>query len=160
MVIMHRVLMVYFRQLPLIIAWLLMLPDVSWSWQVNFAFELFQATKDGAYLSRHAGIRAGVPIPVAALTVNRMCGSGFQAVVSGAHVGITFSIRLHWLVDCWRIVLIWNYLNMFIWLDDLIHIYDAHVPSSELGVLSPDRGSDFFVSTHCSCTISKCLTNS
>ena len=38
----------------------------------------------GPYLARHVGLKAGVPIPVPALTVNRLCGSGFQGVVSGA----------------------------------------------------------------------------
>lgn len=36
------------------------------------------------YLARHVGLKSGVPVPVPALTVNRLCGSGFQAVVSGA----------------------------------------------------------------------------
>ncbi|XP_070566230.1 3-ketoacyl-CoA thiolase, mitochondrial-like [Ptychodera flava] len=42
------------------------------------------SAKDGAYLARHAGLKAGVPVEVPALTVNRLCGSGFQAVVSGS----------------------------------------------------------------------------
>ncbi|MDZ5649619.1 beta-ketothiolase BktB [Nitrospirillum sp. BR 11828] len=37
-----------------------------------------------AYLARVAGIGAGVPVEVPALTVNRLCGSGLQAVVSAA----------------------------------------------------------------------------
>jgi acetyl-CoA acetyltransferase family protein len=43
-----------------------------------------QTSSDAIYLARHVGLRAGVPVPVPALTVNRLCGSGFQAVVSGA----------------------------------------------------------------------------
>ena len=39
---------------------------------------------DAIYGARHVGLRAGLPIEVPALTVNRLCGSGFQAVVSGA----------------------------------------------------------------------------
>jgi acetyl-CoA acyltransferase 2 len=46
---------------------------------------IFHATKDGAYTSRHAAIRVGVPYPVPSLAINRMCGSGFQSVVTGAH---------------------------------------------------------------------------
>lgn len=42
-----------------------------------------QSNKDTPYLSRHVGLRVGVPQDVPALTVNRLCGSGFQAVVSG-----------------------------------------------------------------------------
>jgi acetyl-CoA C-acetyltransferase/acetyl-CoA acyltransferase 2 len=43
-----------------------------------------QTAPDAIYHARHVGLRAGVPIGVPALTVNRLCGSGFQAVVSGA----------------------------------------------------------------------------
>jgi len=43
-----------------------------------------QTSPDAIYHARHVGLRAGVPVPVPALTVNRLCGSGFQAVVSGA----------------------------------------------------------------------------
>ena len=32
------------------------------------------------YGARHVGLKAGVPIEVPALTVNRLCGSGIQAV--------------------------------------------------------------------------------
>jgi acetyl-CoA C-acetyltransferase/acetyl-CoA acyltransferase 2 len=45
-----------------------------------------QTSSDAIYLSRHAGLRAGLPIPVPALTVNRLCGSGFEAVVQGARL--------------------------------------------------------------------------
>jgi len=43
-----------------------------------------QTSTDAPYLARHAALMAGIPIPVPALTVNRLCGSGFQSVVSGA----------------------------------------------------------------------------
>ncbi len=43
-----------------------------------------QTSADAIYHARHVGLRAGVPIGVPALTVNRLCGSGFQAVVNGA----------------------------------------------------------------------------
>ncbi|MCX4244097.1 acetyl-CoA C-acetyltransferase [Paraliomyxa miuraensis] len=43
-----------------------------------------QTSADALYMARHVGLKAGVPVPVPALTVNRLCGSGFQAVVSGA----------------------------------------------------------------------------
>lgn len=43
-----------------------------------------QTSADAIYGARHIGLRAGVPIEVRALTVNRLCGSGFQAVVSAA----------------------------------------------------------------------------
>jgi acetyl-CoA acyltransferase 2 len=43
-----------------------------------------QTSKDAIYLARHIGLRAGAPQDTPALSVNRLCGSGFQAVVSGA----------------------------------------------------------------------------
>ncbi|CAD6193013.1 unnamed protein product [Caenorhabditis auriculariae] len=42
------------------------------------------SSRDGIYLTRHIGLKAGVPQNVGALTVNRLCGSGFQAVVNAA----------------------------------------------------------------------------
>jgi acetyl-CoA acyltransferase 2 len=44
---------------------------------------VMQSSSDAAYISRHAALRAGVPIHVPALTVNRLCGSGFQSIISG-----------------------------------------------------------------------------
>ncbi|MGI9043640.1 MAG: acetyl-CoA C-acyltransferase [Gemmatimonadaceae bacterium] len=44
---------------------------------------LFTAT-DSAYFSRHVALKAGCSIDSSALTVNRLCGSGFQSVMSGA----------------------------------------------------------------------------
>lgn len=43
-----------------------------------------QTSADAIYLARHVGLRAGVPEEVPALTINRLCGSGFQAIASGA----------------------------------------------------------------------------
>jgi acetyl-CoA acyltransferase 2 len=40
---------------------------------------------DGGYIARHASLRIGVPNDKTALTVNRLCGSGFQAIVNGIH---------------------------------------------------------------------------
>src|SRR6266702_8646208 len=45
---------------------------------------VLQTSGDAIYHARHVGLRAGVPVAVPALTVNRLCGSGFQAVISGA----------------------------------------------------------------------------
>ncbi|PVV02557.1 hypothetical protein BB560_002983 [Smittium megazygosporum] len=41
-----------------------------------------QTSKDAAYLARHVGLRSGLPIEVPALTLNRLCGSGFQSIIS------------------------------------------------------------------------------
>jgi len=43
-----------------------------------------QTSSDAMYLARHAALQAGLPEEVPALTVNRLCGSGFQAVTQGA----------------------------------------------------------------------------
>jgi acetyl-CoA acetyltransferase family protein len=43
-----------------------------------------QTSSDALYGARHVGLKAGIPEKVPALTVNRICGSGLQAVVSGA----------------------------------------------------------------------------
>lgn len=41
-------------------------------------------SSDSIYFSRHVALKAGCRLETPALTVNRLCGSGFQAVVSGA----------------------------------------------------------------------------
>jgi acetyl-CoA acetyltransferase family protein len=43
-----------------------------------------QTSADAIYLARHVGLRAGLPERVPAVTVNRLCGSGFEAIVQGA----------------------------------------------------------------------------
>lgn len=43
-----------------------------------------QTSPDAIYMARHIGLRAGVPLEVPALTLNRLCGSGFEAVAEGA----------------------------------------------------------------------------
>lgn len=45
---------------------------------------VMQTSADALYCARHVGLRSGVPIEVPALTVNRLCGSGFEAVIQGA----------------------------------------------------------------------------
>jgi len=46
---------------------------------------VIQTSKDAAYVSRHVGLRIGLPEHVPAVTVNRLCGSGFQAIVDATH---------------------------------------------------------------------------
>jgi acetyl-CoA acetyltransferase family protein len=48
-----------------------------------------QTSGDALYGARHVGLRAGLPIETPALTVNRLCGSGMQAIVNGAHMIMT-----------------------------------------------------------------------
>jgi acetyl-CoA acetyltransferase family protein len=45
-----------------------------------------QTSGDALYGARHVGLRAGLPIDAPALTVNRLCGSGMQAIVSAAQM--------------------------------------------------------------------------
>ena len=46
---------------------------------------VLQSSSDAIYLARHVGLRSGVPKEVPALTVNRLCGSGFEAIVLAKH---------------------------------------------------------------------------
>ncbi|MFZ5470667.1 MAG: acetyl-CoA C-acetyltransferase [Myxococcota bacterium] len=50
---------------------------------------VIQTSADAIYLPRHVGLRSGVPVPVPALGVNRLCGSGFQAFVTAAELMLT-----------------------------------------------------------------------
>ena len=45
-----------------------------------------QTSSNAVYGARHVGLKAGVPDHVPALTVNRLCGSGIQSIVSGAQL--------------------------------------------------------------------------
>jgi acetyl-CoA acyltransferase 2 len=45
---------------------------------------VLQTSADALYGARHIALKAGIPIEVPALTVNRLCGSGLQAAISGA----------------------------------------------------------------------------
>ena len=47
---------------------------------------VLHTSTDAIYGARHVGLKAGVPVEVPALTVNRLCGSGLQAAVSGAQM--------------------------------------------------------------------------
>ncbi len=45
-----------------------------------------QTSGDAIYGARHVALKAGVPFDRPALTVNRLCGSGVQSIISGAHL--------------------------------------------------------------------------
>jgi len=47
---------------------------------------VLQTSSDAVYGARHVALKSGVPLEVPALTVNRLCGSGIQAAVSGAQL--------------------------------------------------------------------------
>jgi acetyl-CoA acyltransferase 2 len=46
---------------------------------------VLQSSSDAVYGARHVALKAGVPVNVPALTVNRLCGSGIEAAIQGAH---------------------------------------------------------------------------
>lgn len=54
--------------------------------QVDHTFfgNALQTSADAIYLARHVALRSGIPQESGALTVNRLCGSGFEAIVQGA----------------------------------------------------------------------------
>ncbi|MBI4316377.1 MAG: acetyl-CoA C-acetyltransferase [Chloroflexi bacterium] len=45
---------------------------------------VLHTSADATYISRHVGLKAGLPIESSALTLNRQCGSGLEAVLTGA----------------------------------------------------------------------------
>jgi acetyl-CoA acyltransferase 2 len=45
-----------------------------------------QTSADAIYLARHVGLKAGLPIEAPAVTVNRLCGSGFEAITQAAQL--------------------------------------------------------------------------
>ena len=45
-----------------------------------------QTSGDSLYGARHVALKAGLPIEVPALTVNRLCGSGVQSIVNAAQM--------------------------------------------------------------------------
>jgi acetyl-CoA acetyltransferase family protein len=59
--------------------------NAEWVGHVVFG-NVLQTSVDAIYGARHIALRAGVPVEVPALTVNRLCGSGIQAAISGAQL--------------------------------------------------------------------------
>lgn len=51
---------------------------------VNMGSVIQISSTDGPYIARHVGLRVGVKETTPCLTLNRLCGSGFQSVVSSA----------------------------------------------------------------------------
>ena len=47
---------------------------------------VLQSSPDAVYGARHVGLDAGLPVEVPALTVNRLCGSGIQAAITGSQM--------------------------------------------------------------------------
>ncbi len=49
-----------------------------------FVGNALQTSPDAIYGARHVALKAEIPIERPALTVNRLCGSGIQSIISGA----------------------------------------------------------------------------
>ncbi|GIM47997.1 acetyl-CoA acetyltransferase [Collibacillus ludicampi] len=49
-----------------------------------FVGNVIHTSKNASYLARHIALHANVPVQSPALSVNRLCGSGLQAIVSAA----------------------------------------------------------------------------
>ena len=45
-----------------------------------------QTSNQAIFGARHAGLNAGIPQKVPMLTLNRLCGSGVQSIISGAQM--------------------------------------------------------------------------
>ena len=45
-----------------------------------------QTSADAIYMARHVALKAGLPVETPAVTVNRLCGSGFEAITQGAQL--------------------------------------------------------------------------
>ncbi len=43
-----------------------------------------QTSADAIYLARHVGLQAGLPVETPAVTVNRLCGSGFESIIQAS----------------------------------------------------------------------------
>jgi acetyl-CoA acetyltransferase family protein len=58
--------------------------------QAEFDHSIFgnalQTSGDALYGARHVALKAGLPVEVPALTVNRLCGSGIQSIISAAQL--------------------------------------------------------------------------
>ena len=50
----------------------------------TFFGNVIQSSLDACYLSRHVALRAGTPMNNPSMTINRLCGSGFETVIMGA----------------------------------------------------------------------------
>jgi len=59
--------------------------DPEWIDHTVFG-NVLQTSGDAIYLARHIGLKVGVPRARPALVVNRLCGSGLEAIVTGARM--------------------------------------------------------------------------
>lgn len=55
---------------------------------------VLQPSLDSHYTARHIGLKSGLPIEVPALTLNRLCGSGLEAIIQGARAILEGTARV------------------------------------------------------------------
>jgi acetyl-CoA C-acetyltransferase len=55
---------------------------------------VIQSSPDAVLMARHVGLKAGVPKETPALTVNRLCGSGLEAITQAARMIMTGEARI------------------------------------------------------------------
>src|SRR5208337_4978954 len=76
-----------------------------------------QTSGDSLYGARHVALKAGVPIEVPALTVNRLCGSGMESMSQAPHVirGMRWGVGLGEgkLEDSLMVALLDSYCNLY-----------------------------------------------
>ena len=79
-------------------------------------------------------LKAGVPIAVPALTINRLCGSGFQSVINGAHVReqvvLFFYLIIPSTVETF-VIYLWN-VYLFIADVNLLYLQEIQLGESEV----------------------------
>ncbi len=47
---------------------------------------VMQTSPDAIYCARHVGLKCDIPVPVPAVTINRLCGSGFEALAQASQL--------------------------------------------------------------------------
>lgn len=60
---------------------------------------VIQSSGDAVFLGRHIGLKSGIPQSAPGLTVNRLCGSGLQAIVSAPNPSDLVNHKLPLLVE-------------------------------------------------------------
>lgn len=55
-------------------------------WDEFSSGNTIQSSRDASYLARHVALRIGLPHSIPAVTINRLCGSGFQSIIDACLV--------------------------------------------------------------------------
>ena len=82
-----------------------------------------QSSTDAIYTARHVGLKSGIPISAGSLLVNRLCGSGFQSVISAAQeilLGLEKFLSTSLLYSCFEPRFEDSYLGLVIFFNLII----------------------------------------